>query len=301
VATLGMVCRGWHELIHSVGSFWSRYEIIMDHVNPVTVNALDALLLRSKDSLLTFCLDAYRLEHEDGFDVPSCSHIFDSLLQHSERWIDVEITLIHSFRERLGGTPCDFPMLQHLSLTGPDIVVTGLPFLGDVIEVHTLVLESAIPSPAVTLPQLKELRLHGQHHMGLFSLLAQCASTLRKLYLDCLWFEDQAELPIRGLNLITLPFVQTLDIVYMFDAEEDDEVSQVLDFLILPSLSILYLQFHEDQGVSGTLLEHLKHLITRSRCSIQEVSTSSVKHDDELLLTTFFSELPSITRINFHL
>ncbi|TFK33076.1 hypothetical protein BDQ12DRAFT_691676 [Crucibulum laeve] len=125
------VCSYWRDLILQMPSFWSYIDIQIWGLNETTkhLHALQECLSRSKNQPLTFMITAWSVGRHDGNNESILIPIIESLLAHSDRWIDVifnieEMEGVFSFLE---GGITQFPILQSVSISRSSIFeVKGL-------------------------------------------------------------------------------------------------------------------------------------------------------------------------------
>ncbi|TFK33072.1 hypothetical protein BDQ12DRAFT_449896 [Crucibulum laeve] len=114
------ICRYWRDLILELPSFWSYIEICIQGTNATKYqHALQECLSRSNNHPLTFIIIARPLHVYDCTDhEPILILTMESLLAHSDRWLDVTFYFqdMRKFRFLERGST-QFPILQSASIS----------------------------------------------------------------------------------------------------------------------------------------------------------------------------------------
>ncbi|KAJ7507102.1 hypothetical protein B0H11DRAFT_1849618 [Mycena galericulata] len=281
---LTLICRKWREIAFSTPALWRAvglsFKLRKKERFEQQLRLLEQSLGRSGSSPLSIKLQ-YRAS--DGSPSSDLDPLLQTIMSHSSHCEHLYIPV-----EFLPSLKSPAPLLRSLRLGGTFNVDLQLPslvptfFSGPLLHEVTLRYYTPTFYPVLPWSQLTVLFVH-------WISTGDCANVLKQainlIYCQLCIFDVEANF---NSSDITLPQLETLRLRMSFGSE-----TTFLDALTLPALRNLQLQEH---FILPNPVSTLVSLVTRSRCTLQELSIPGSSVSSEL----YQAAIPSLVSFIFH-
>ncbi|KAK7439799.1 hypothetical protein VKT23_017374 [Stygiomarasmius scandens] len=322
---LNMVCHGWREVALSVPRIWSNFNLVLDtyswapredtgYVCTKIQNALQTYLELSRNAPLTISFSCLR---PSGFDVASQQEIMKQLIQHSDRWQFLTLSLDYPQETEYPQDKCfegcwsslvRLPSLKSFELTAGKVSELKLDNLFRVLahasnldSFHLVASDISVSSSSTdNLPwnRMTSLCVGRVLRIANLPMLKMCIN-LTALTLQFIQIRG-SDSNDSNVSLITLPCLQSLTIKL--------QIGTIHVPFVVPSLTSLTLeemggQFDYNFQMGGQSdsnfqwpIDHLVSLLSRSKCVLTSLHLECTSLQDEQVLA-LLEVVPSLLEL----